>query len=128
MELGENFTINLAGCALQGVSELYLDGVNELPSYAGQFDEVYSSSAGEDNPVIVYVDGTVSASGNGQSAAAAFRDLEEAYAYLENHAAIRGGTIIVCGDLMIGGNVDLESNYNFLHSRGEQDFQEQSKT
>ncbi len=128
MELGENFTINLAGCALQGVSELYLDGVNELPSYAGQFDEVYSSSAGEDNPVIVYVDGTVSASGNGQSAAAAFRDLEEAYAYLENHAAIRGGTIIVCGDLTIGGNVDLESNYNILgiveitSCYGEEDF------
>ncbi len=108
---GDTFTMDLTGLTIEGKSTLNLGTISALPSYASQFDTVNSSLTEEDTSVVVYVDGTVSASGDGKSASTAYATLEEAYAYIAENAPEKGGTIVICGNLTVSSDVDLEGNY-----------------
>ena len=109
---GESFTMNLEGVELQGKSTLNLGKVSKLPLYAEQFDNVNAMLSGEGSRTVLYVDGTVLKSGDGRSASTAFATLQEAYAYIAAHSPEDGGTIVICGDLRIDDDLDLESNYD----------------
>ena len=83
----------------------------DLISQASMETEIADNSLneqGETTSVVVYVDGTVAASGDGKTVSTAYATLEEAYAYIEKEAPTEGGTIVISGDLLVGATVDVE--------------------
>ncbi len=67
--------------------------------------DLISQASAETDSVVVYVDGTVSASGDGLSADTAVKTLHEAWALLD---PVNGGVVVVCGETGITGTTDLE--------------------
>ncbi len=95
-----------------------------------QVNSIFAAEITEETYSVVYVDGSILQSGNGTNANGAFKTLEEAYTYIENHSPSLGGLVIICGDVDIlsalnlsiydiNGTVTITSEYeneNYLNS------------
>lgn len=66
----------------------------------------YNNTGTSENYSTVYADGTKENSGDGKSADTAVNNLEDAYKKLDPNA---GGTIVICGDVEISKDLNLES-------------------